>query len=123
MIQKVDLIKLCCGRYVSQSQVASLFNEQGQSYMPDVVVGHEDLPATVTPHSSIDDLFTFSPFGLNCRQCKKGAMIQMDERSISEHLKKHCMDNSISIVRSILEYFSKQVNNAKASGTIEPVPK
>jgi hypothetical protein len=29
------------------------------------------------------------------------------------------MDNSISIVRSILEYFSKQVNNAKASGTIE----
>jgi hypothetical protein len=49
VIQEVDLIKLCCGRYVSQSQVASLFNEQGQSYMPDVVVGHEDLPATVTP--------------------------------------------------------------------------
>jgi hypothetical protein len=40
-------------------------------------------------------------------------MIQMDERSISEHLKKHCMDNSISIVRSILEYFSKPLNSTE----------
>jgi hypothetical protein len=85
---------------VSQAQVTNLFEDrlpcitQQLNYcdaratlLPDVIVGHEDLPATVTPHSSIDDLFTFSPFGLNCRQCKKGAMIQMDERSISEHLK------------------------------------
>jgi hypothetical protein len=38
-LQKVDLIKLCCGQYVTQSQVASLFNEQGQTFMPNVVGG------------------------------------------------------------------------------------
>jgi hypothetical protein len=27
LIQKVDLIKLCCGRYVSQAQITSLFNK------------------------------------------------------------------------------------------------
>ncbi len=38
-LQKVDLIKLCCGQYVTQSHVASLFNEQGQTFMPNVVGG------------------------------------------------------------------------------------
>ena len=93
-LQKVDLIKLCCGRYVSQSQVTALFNKQEQSFdrfqsfSPNVVVSLEDLPDVVTPPLSfIEDLFTFSPFGLQCQQCNKSTMIQLNERSISDHLK------------------------------------
>jgi hypothetical protein len=125
-LQKINLIKLCCGRYVSQSQVTSLFNEQKQIFerpsrlSPNAVVNLGDFPPIVSPLSSIEELFTFSPFGLQCRQCKKGTMIQLDERSISDHLKNHLMDSRISIVRSILMHFTRQVNSAKASGTIEP---
>ena len=92
-----------------------------KSFSPNVVVSLEDLPDVVDPTlSSIEDLFTFSPFGLQCQQCNKSTMIQLNERSISDHLKSHCMDNRLTIVRSILMHFTKQVNNAKASGTIEP---
>jgi len=108
-LQKVDLIKLCCGQYVSQSQVTSLFNEQGQSLerphsvSPNVVASLEDIPLVVPPLSSNGDLFTFSPFGLRCQQCIKCVTIQLDERSIHLHLKKHGQDSRLATVRSLLK--------------------
>jgi hypothetical protein len=48
-----------------------------------------DHVSTVTePLESIQELFTFSPFGLRCRQCIKCVTIQLDERCIRDHLKK-----------------------------------
>ena len=72
---------------------------------------------TVDP---IRELFTFSPFGLGCRECKINASIQMEERCIRDHLKKHGMTSSIVVVRSLLDMFRTQLEFAKASGTIEP---
>jgi hypothetical protein len=125
-LQKVELIKLCCGRYVSQSQVTALFNNKRQSMgkhgsLNSAVAVHlEDLPPAVFPLASIPELFIFSPFGLCCRQCNKGARIKLDERSIGDHLKKHRLDSRISVVRSILDDFTTQVSSARASGSIEP---
>jgi hypothetical protein len=66
------------------------------------------------------NLFTFSPFGLGCRQCKNKSTIQLDERCISRHLKKHGMDSKVSIVRSIIDEYEKRITVVKASGTIRP---
>jgi hypothetical protein len=35
----------------------------------------------------IQELFTFSPFGLGCQECKINVPIRMDERCIRDHLK------------------------------------
>jgi len=85
----------------------------------DIVVGLEDLSPAVFPPSCIGELFTFSPFGLCCRQCEKQVQIKFDERSIRDHLKKHCMDSRMSRVRSILFGFNEQVNIARATGKID----
>ena len=66
------------------------------------------------------ELFNFSPFGLGCRQCEINIPIQMEERCIRDHLKKHGQSCSIAFVRSLLDMFKAQVDVAKASGTIEP---
>ena len=68
----------------------------------------------------IPKLFTFSPFGLGCQECKINTPIQMDERCIRDHLKKHGMLSSINVVRSLVDMFKAQIDVAKASGTIEP---
>jgi len=68
----------------------------------------------------IRELFTFSPFGLGCRECKINASIQLEERCIRDHLKKHVMTSSIVVVRSLLDMFRAELEFAKASGTIEP---
>ena len=70
----------------------------------------------------IRELFTFSPFGIGCRQCGKHhyAKIKLEERSIRDHLRKHHMDSRMSTVQSVLDGFTKQVLSAKESGTIEP---
>jgi superfamily II DNA helicase RecQ len=70
----------------------------------------------------IRELFTFSPFGLGCRQCGEHhyAKIKLEERSIRDHLRKHHMDSRMSTVQSVLNGFTKQVLIAKESGTIEP---
>lgn len=83
---------------------------------------HSDQNTEVDPLAAIRELFTFSPFGLCCRQCsdKYHVQIQLDERSIRNHLKKHNMDSSISTVRSILDGFTKRVIIAKESLTMEP---
>jgi hypothetical protein len=78
----------------------------------------EDLPPTVFPLQCVQDLFTFSPFGLSCRQCEKQVQIKFDERCIRDHLKKHCMDSRMSTVRSLLLRFSERANVIKATGTI-----
>ena len=91
------------------------------SLTPDAnYVGLEDIPSVVFPRFGSQGLFTFSPFGLCCRQCEKQIPIKLDERSIRNHLKKHCMDSRMSVVRSILLGFSKQVEIAKKAGTIDP---
>jgi hypothetical protein len=69
---------------------------------------------------SIKELFVFSPFGLCCRQCKVNASIQMDNRSIAIHLKKHSLDSTIVTVRSILDHYRMELQNAKAAGVINP---
>lgn len=121
-LQNVDLIKLCCGRYVSQSQVTAFFNKQHTertiSISPAPVVALQDIPRLVSP--SIPEIFIFSPFGLCCRTCSKGARIQLEERSVFIHLKKHGTDVTISAVRTILQDFRKQVLNARVSKSIEP---
>ena len=78
----------------------------------------EDLPPTVFPLQCVQDLFTFSPFGLSCRQCEKQVQIKFDERCIRDHLKKHCMDSRMSTVRSLLLRISEQAIVIKATGTI-----
>jgi hypothetical protein len=83
------------------------------------VVGVQDILCSVSPLPSIRELFTFSPFGLCCRSCNKGATIQLDERSINNHLKKHGIHVTISKVRCILEDYTKEVSKAKVSGSIE----
>jgi len=91
------------------------------SVIPDVIaIGVDDQPPAVIPRACAQELFTFSPFGLSCRQCAKQVQIKLDERSIRDHLKKHCIDSRISTVRSILFEFTKQVDLAKATGTIAP---
>jgi hypothetical protein len=45
--------------------------------------------------------------------------IQLDERSISEHLKKHGMDSRLASVRSMLENFTSQCDAARVSGSID----
>jgi len=85
---------------------------------PDVSISLLGHNTEINPIASILGVFTFSPFGLCCQQC--GAKIQMEERSIRNHLKRHHMDNRISTVRSVLDNFSKQVLIAKELCTIEP---
>jgi hypothetical protein len=72
---------------------------------------------TVTP---IQELFTFSPFGLCCRQCKTNASIKMEERSLVEHVRKHGLDSRISTIRSLLAKYKALLENARALGTIHP---
>jgi hypothetical protein len=126
-LQELELIKLCCGRYVSQSQVTALFNEQKPLSIerpdimnPVVVVGQQDILPRVPTLASIRELFFFSPFGLRCRQCNKAATILLDVRSIYNHMKKHGMNTTKSYVRSFLEGFNKEISNAKVSRSIEP---
>jgi hypothetical protein len=68
--------------------------------------------------ATFEALFTFSPFGLCCQQCKGNVTIQMDERSIQLHLKKHGMDSRAAIVRSLLDGYNTQLDNAKVLQTI-----
>ena len=69
--------------------------------------------------ASIRELFIFSPFGLCCRKCLKSVQIQLDERCIRDHLKKHDIDSRVATVRSVLESFLTQRDKVKMSRTIE----
>ena len=79
-----------------------------------------NLSAVVDPFASMRELFTFSPFGLCCKQCIKSVTIQLDERCIRLHLKKHGQEFRVATVRSLLEGYKAELDNAKASGTIDP---
>jgi hypothetical protein len=68
--------------------------------------------------SSVQEVFRFSPFGLSCQLCNTRT-IQLDERSIQIHLKKHGMDSRVATVRSLFDSFVTQQDSVKASGTIE----
>ena len=65
-------------------------------------------------------LFTFSPFGLGCRECPQNVTIQLKERCIRDHLKKHNMDSCVGTVRSLLDSFRAKLDSAKSVRTIEP---
>jgi hypothetical protein len=70
-------------------------------------------------HTSAEELFIFSPFGLCCRKCTKKTQIQLEERPIQRHLAKHHMDSRLATVRSILEAYVRQCEIIKESGTID----
>jgi hypothetical protein len=72
------------------------------------------------PLDAIRELFTYSPFGLCCRQCEKGLPIQLDERCIRRHLKTHGMDSRVATVSSLFKEYKSQLEIVKAAGTIEP---
>ena len=80
---------------------------------------------TPTPTSlSIDNMFTFSPFGLCCRrpECRIKPQIEATERSIQIHLKKHAKstdDYRLPIVLKFLGSFHQEVEKARASGNID----
>ena len=52
----------------------------------------------------IQELFTFSPFGLGCQECKINVPIRRDERCIRDHLKKHGMVRYASLVVTKIMY-------------------
>jgi hypothetical protein len=70
-------------------------------------------------HTSAEELFIFSPFGLCCRKCNKKVHIQLEERPIRQHLAKHKMDSRLATVRSILKEYSRQCDIIRASGNID----
>jgi hypothetical protein len=73
----------------------------------------------MTPLPAIDELFTFSPFGLSCRECENNVTIQIKERNIRDHVKKHKMDSRVLTIRPLYEILKRKVADAKAFGTIE----
>jgi hypothetical protein len=89
---------------------------------PDVSVSVSAHNTEMDPPAPLRELFTFSPFGLCCRQCgeQHHAKIKLEERSIRDHLKKHHMDSRMTTVRTLLDGFTKQVQIAKESCSIEP---
>jgi hypothetical protein len=66
----------------------------------------------------VEHLFTFSPFGLGCRQCDNS--VTLDERCIRDHAKKHGMDSRVGTIRPVFEKFKSKVREAKTLGIIEP---
>ena len=66
------------------------------------------------------ELFSFSPFGLCCRECGSEATITFDERCILRHLRKHKLNKPVAVVRCYLEESSSHIELARASRSIEP---
>jgi hypothetical protein len=90
---------------------------------PDVSVSVSAHNTEMDPPAPLRELFTFSPFGLCCRQCgeQHHAKIKLEERSIRDHLKKHHMDSRMTTVRTFVGMdLLKQVQIAKESCSIEP---
>ena len=74
----------------------------------------------IDPLIQMRDLFSFSPFGLCCRECgSEQATITFDERCILRHLRKHKLNIPVAVVRHYLEESTKQVELARASRSIE----
>ena len=90
--------------------------EGGNPCSTSIVV--QDFLIAVDGHVSNQEFFIFSPFGLCCRQCNK--CIQLDERCIRDHLKKHVMDSRVATVCSILKGYVSQRDKAKLLGNIDP---
>ena len=68
----------------------------------------------------IQGIFSISPFGLGCRLCPKKVSIQINERCIREHVKKHGFDSRAASIRSLFDTFVTKLEVIKAAGTIEP---
>jgi hypothetical protein len=98
---------------------ASTTQQKAKDWTP-IPVFSEHVSTVTEPLESIQELFTFSPFGLHCRKCIKCVTIQLDERCIRDHLKKHGQDSRLATVCSLLEGYKAELANAKASGTIYP---
>ena len=84
-----------------------------------IPIKQESVPV-ILPLAHSRELFNFSPFGLGCRRCKKSVTIQLDERSIQIHLKKHGMDSRIATIRSLVDKFKTDLEIAIVAATIEP---
>ena len=85
-----------------------------------MAIGLQDVSPDIDPVIAMQELFTFSPFGLGCRQCTNTLTIQLDKRCIARHLKKHGMDSRVATVSSLFDTFQTQLDLAKASESIEP---
>ena len=100
---------------------ASTTKQKAKDWTPTPVLSASlHLSTVVDPLASIRELFTFSPFGLCCQLCIKHVTIQLDARSIGDHLRKHGQDCRVATVRSLLEGYKVEFDNAKALGTIDP---
>ena len=81
---------------------------------PDQTTGLPD------PHiATIHGIFSFSPFGLGCRLCPKEVSIQMNEKCIRDHVKKHGMDSRVLSIRSLFETYRTQLEAVRAVGSME----
>ena len=72
--------------------------------------------------STSSSIFIFSPFGLCCRHddCPNRPFIDLNERAILRHLKKHSIPKSSALtVRSMLLAFNNQVDEARKNKSIE----
>ena len=79
------------------------------------------LPPT-TILENLQSLFIFSPFGLSCchDECPNRPTIELNERSILRHLKKHAIpDCSASVARSLVRLFKEKVEFARSTRTIK----
>ena len=87
-------------------------NSEYRQYIKHTAINEQNM-------QSIQEMFSFSPFGLRCVQCKKGLTIQLDERCIRRNSKIHGMDSRVVTVSSLFAEYKSQIDNAKVSGSIE----
>ena len=78
------------------------------------------MEVAIDPLNPIRELFSFSPFGLCCRECGSKAKITFDERCILRHLKKHSLNISVAIVRCYVKESCSEIKLARTSGSIQP---
>jgi hypothetical protein len=66
-------------------------------------------------------IFIFSPFGLCCchEDCPKKPGIKIEHRSIQMHLRKHGFQCNASLVKDIVLYYKKSINQVRESGHLD----
>jgi hypothetical protein len=78
-----------------------------------------DMPVQ-TKITTIQGMFSFSPFGLCCHLCPKNVSIKLNKRCIGDHVKKHGLDSRAASIHSLYNTFITKLKEVKAAGSIEP---
>jgi hypothetical protein len=99
------------------STTSSTSHPRPQFLLPTPLNDNHDLTTSTTITVAMD-LFSFSPFGLRCTSCKHQPQLDLDERSIQIHLRKHGIESKASTVRPVYKYFSLQIQHAQDMGSI-----